>query len=110
LHYYTPRLRNFAIQNELTSGIAELSSQSKYKLIWMLSEVPQISNDVILSLLEKYQNKIINASMLGYVFKLIHQENLPDVRIVKKLKELSKDKNGYVRNMTQKMNYKKPHK
>ena len=103
LHYYTPRLTDFDIQKELASVIGEVSSQSKFELIWMLLEVPHISNEVILNLLEQYENKLINASLLGYVFKLIHQENLSDVRIINKLKGLSKDKNPFVSNMTKKM-------
>ena len=103
LHYFTPRLNDFEIQKELASVIGEVSSRSKFELIWMLSVVPKISNDAILVLLEQYENKIINAGLLGYVCKLIHQENLLDVRIIKKLKKLSKDKNLYVRSMTQKL-------
>jgi hypothetical protein len=104
LHYYTPTwLTDVDIQKELASVMGEVSSQSKFELIWMLAAVPQISNDVILVLLEQYENKIINAGLLGYVFKLIRKENLSDVRIIKKIKSLSKDKNLYVSNMAQKL-------
>jgi hypothetical protein len=62
-----------------------------------------VNNDAILILLEQFENQKISAGLLEYVCKLIRPENLKDIRIVEKLKSISRDKNLYVRNMAQKL-------
>lgn len=39
--------------------------------------------------------------MLGYICEMIRAENLEDIRIQTKIRNISKDENQYVRNITQ---------
>lgn len=98
--YFTPdRMLDKNIQIALARITGEASPQSKFEIIWKFSALPKVSNDALLILLEHYEKRQINASLLGYVCKLIQFDNLQDSRIIQKLKKLSKDKNPYVRNL-----------
>lgn len=104
LFYFTPaRLFDARVQRELAVVVGEALSQTKFEIIWKFSSLPQISNDAILIMLEQFENQQISVGQVGYVFKLIHPENLEDIRIIKKLKNISRDKNLYIRNMVQKL-------
>ncbi len=104
INYFTPNLlSNEEIQMEFALKLGQLPSQLKYEIVWRFLDIPKVSNDALLIMLQQFDDQKISAGLLGYVCKLIHPENLEDVRIVKELKILTKDKNLYVRNMTQKL-------
>lgn len=103
-HYFTPsRLSDASIQKELAIMIGDILLYNQYEIIRIFSTLQQVNNDAILILLEQFENKKINAGMLGTVCKMIGPENMVDSRIVKKLERISEDKNLYVRDMAQKL-------
>jgi hypothetical protein len=104
LNYFSKdRLSDTAIQKELILSFEDFGYQRKFELLWKFSEVQYIDNKVILHLLDMFENDRINASLLGYTYKLIRPENLEDSRIMKKLKSFAVHRNLYVRNLTRKV-------
>ena len=104
LHYFTPALlSNPYIQKDLARVIEEASSNMKFEIIWKLSPLRHIDNDAILILLEQFESQKLSAGLLGYVYMLIHPDNMEDARIEAKIKNISKDNNLYVRNITEKI-------
>lgn len=104
MNYFSKdRLSNTTLQKELILSFEDFGYQRKFELLWKFSEVQYIDNKVILHLLDLFENDQINASLLGYAYKLIRQENLEDSRIKKKLKSFEVHINLYVRNITKKV-------
>lgn len=102
-YFSKDRLSDVGLQKELIRSFEDFSYQRKFELLWKLSEVKRIDDEVIVHLLDMFENDQINASLLGYSYKLINPENLEDFRIRKKLESLAIHKNLYVRNITQKL-------
>ena len=104
LDYFTPvRLLDPHIQKEFAKMAGEASLHNKYEIISKFSTLQQVNDDAILILLELFENQKINAGLLGNVCKLIQPENMKNALIVEKLTSISRDKNMFVRNMTQKL-------
>lgn len=100
-YFSKDRLSDVGLQNELIRSFEDFSYQRKFELLWKLSEVKRIDDEVIVHLLDMFKNDQINASLLGYSYKLIRPENLEDKRIWERLKEFTTHKNLYVRNLAQ---------
>ena len=102
LHYFKVAiLSETVIQKELAVLIEEVPARKKFEIIMNFQPLAHVSNETILIMLEQFEDQKISAAMLSYVCKLIHLENMEDFRIEKKIKNISRDKNLYVRNMTQ---------
>jgi hypothetical protein len=100
LRYFAPVWIKYPeIQKQLALQINEVSTQTGFEIIWLFSDLTVVTNDALLIFLNQYSNYQLSAGMLGYVCKMIHSDNLVDRGIIKKLKELSLDKNQYVSNM-----------
>jgi len=104
ISYFTPKLfSDEAIQKELALKLKVAPTQLKYDIVWRFSEIPHVSNEAILIMLQLYNDQILSAGLLGYICKLIHSDNLEDISIVKELTLLSKSKNLYIRNMIERL-------
>ena len=104
LSYFSKNsLSDIDLQKKIIQNFDDFSYQRKFELLWNMSEVQRIDNKVILHLLDLFENGQINASLLGYAYKLIRPENLTDPLIKKKLNSFVIHKNLYVRNITQKI-------
>lgn len=97
------QLTEQAIQKQLVPIFEEATYQRKFEILWKLSAVQHIDDHVILNLLTSFEEQKINASMLGYAYKLVRAENLENPLILEKLKTFLKHENLYVRNITQKL-------
>lgn len=102
-YFSEERLTEVRLQKELIRSFEDFSYQRKFELLSKLSEVQQIDDEVILHLLDLFEKEQINASLLGYTFKMVRKENLQNPRIRKKLEPLLNHNNLYVRNITQKL-------
>jgi hypothetical protein len=101
LKYFTPSiLTDKEVQHELALLIEEVSDDRKFDIIWLYSTLPDVNNDIILKLLQQYEEDMISSTVLGYVYKTISNDKLKDLRILNKLKAISSDENIYVRNIT----------
>ena len=101
LNYFTQQqLCDVNLQRKLLQIFEEISYQRKFELIWKLTDVPKIDDEAILYLLGLFTGNRINASLLRYTYKLIHSDNLKNPKVLVKLSKFSKDKNMYVRNLT----------
>ncbi len=104
LNYFDKeRLSSPDIQKELMQVFDEISYPRKFEFFWKLSTISQIDDEVILKLLQLFDEQRINASLLGYVYKLIHADNLKTPQIIQKLKTFSKNENLYVRIITDRL-------
>ena len=104
LHYFSEKqLSDTTLQKELMSGFEDFSYQRKFELLWKLADVQQINDEVILQLLILFEEGQINASLLGYCYKLIRKDNLGNPTIQEKLNSFLQHDNLYVRNITQKL-------
>jgi len=102
LHYFAAAiLSETGIQKELAHFLEDVPARKKFEIIMNFLSLRHVSNEAILIMLEQFENQIISAAMLSYVCKLIHTDNMEDIRIEKKIISISRDKNQYVRNMTQ---------
>jgi hypothetical protein len=102
LKYFSPSiLTDVSIQKELAS--MEVSANRKFDIIWLLSTLPDVSNEAITHLLGQYESDQISSTMLGYVYKMISSEKLKDPRILEKLKIFMNDDNQYVKNITKQL-------
>lgn len=97
------QLTEHAIQKELVPIFEEVNYQRKFELLWKLSAAQHTDDDVILSFLTSFEEQKINASMLGYVYKLVREENQKNPLILEKLRTFLKHENLYVRNITKKV-------
>ncbi len=91
------------LQKKLLQIFEEISYQEKLELIRKLTYAPKIDDESILYLLDLFAEHRINASLLGYTYKLIHSDNLKNPNVIVKLDTFSKDKNVYIRNITNKL-------
>jgi hypothetical protein len=104
LNYFTPaRISDPGIQQQMAQSVGEAVSQIRFEIIWKLKSLPRISNESIGILLDFYLQQKIYAGLLGYIFDMIHAENLKDPAILQQVKKLAKDKNPYVRNLAAKI-------
>lgn len=102
LNYFTPaRLSDNLIQTGIAETLSEAIPQLRFHIILKFRSIPQISNDAVLIMLEQYEKQKIYAGLLSNVCEMIKPDNLKDARIIQKLKKLSKDKNQYVRSMSE---------
>ncbi len=102
LKYFTPSmLSDISVQKDL--ALMEVSSDKKFDIIWLLSTLPDVGNETILSLLGQFEEDQLSSTMLGYVYKMISTEKLKDTRIMGKLKTFADNDNLYVRNITKQL-------
>jgi hypothetical protein len=98
-YFTTEKISKNNYQKELAQLVGLESKPVSNELILKFSALSEINNDAFFVFLDLYRNQNINISQLGYVIKSISKSNLEDVRIQKRLKLLSKDKNPYVRKL-----------
>lgn len=97
------RIGSEKIQKELVLIFDEMSPQRQSEFIWKLSEVAKVNDDVILVLLQKFENQQISTSLIGYVYRLIKTDNLANPAVTAKLKSFLTHENLYVRNITERL-------
>lgn len=104
LNYFTSdRLADPFLQKELARVFNGMSYQRKFEFLWKLTTVRNVEDDVLLTFLKLFEEKQINASLLGYTYKLIKADNLKNKEITQMLKAFTNHENLYVRNITQKL-------
>jgi hypothetical protein len=100
LNYFTTaKLADPALQQQMAKSVGAALAQIRFEIIWKLKSLPHISNESIVVLLDDYLHQKIYAGLLGYIFEMVHSENLKDPAILQRVKKLSKDQNQYVRNL-----------
>lgn len=97
------RLESGKIQKEIVLVFDEMAPQRQSEFIWKLSEVAKVNNDVILVLLQKFEEQQISTSLIGYVYRLIKTDNMANPAITAKLKSFLTHENFYVRNITERL-------
>ena len=102
-YFLKDRLSDVGLQKELIRSFEDFSYQRKFELLWKLSEIQNIDDEVILHLLDLFEREQINASLLGYAYKLVRKKNLQNPQIDKKIRAQINHSNLYVRNITQKL-------
>jgi len=104
LDYLSPGVLSSA---EATQLLLSIFSQSdfnrRFQIIWSLSKLDYVNDDIIFYLLTDFEKNKISASSMHYVFKAIKPANLDNRQIHKKLTKLLKHNNQFVRNRTQKV-------
>jgi len=93
--------------SEATQLLLEIYSKSdlnrRFQIIWRLSKLDFVNDNIILYLLSDFEKHKLNASSLLYVYKAIKPTNLDNKQIHSKLTKLLKHNNPFVRNITQKV-------
>lgn len=92
---------------ETTQLLLSIYSKSdlnrRFQIIWRLSKLDYLNDNIILYLLADFEKHKLNASSLLYVYKAIKPINLENKQIHKKITKLLKYNNRFVRNITQKV-------
>lgn len=102
LNYFTSdRLADPILQTELARVFGGMSYQRKFEFLWKLTTVRHVEDEVLLTFLKLFEEKQINASLLGYAYKLIKAENLKNREMTQMLINFTNHENLYVRNITQ---------
>lgn len=96
------RFSNLGIQEKIANRFACLNSDLQKELIDEFSKLESISNVSFLTLIGHYENGQINAGTLRKICELIQPEDSVDSRLIEKMESLSKDKNPFVRKISQK--------
>lgn len=99
-YFRTELLHDSELQKRLAAILPELSAQKKYDIIWKLVEVKQVDKDVVLTLLQYFEDGSVGVGSLNLVFRLVQPDYLADERISGILNRLSQHENAYVRNLT----------
>lgn len=102
-YFSKDRLTDFNVQKEMIRSFTDFSYQRKFEMLWNLSEVQKINDEVILYLLDLFEKQQLNSTFLGYAYKLVRKDNLHNPEMQGKLKALLAHENLYVRNITQKL-------
>ena len=99
-YFRTELLIDSEVQSRLAAILPELSAQKKYDIIWKFVEVKQVEKDVVLNLLEYFEDGSVGVGSLNLVFRLVDPAYLADERVSGILNRLSHHENAYVRNLT----------
>ncbi|WP_273272567.1 hypothetical protein, partial [Maribacter polysiphoniae] len=98
LDYFSAnRLTELEVQKYL---VINCNKEKQLDIIWKLSDIENLDSSVVLLLLEKYRNGSIDATELGYVYKMMTKKHLENDKINLTLQNLLNDENRYVRNIT----------
>ena len=100
-YFRVRRLSNQGIQEKIAIRFAYLNSDLQKEVIDEFSKLEFIINVSFLTLIEHYQNGQINAGTLRKICKLIQPEERNDSSLIQKMESLSKDKNPFVRKISQ---------
>ena len=101
LSYFRPELlHDTEVQRRLAGILPELSAQKKYDIIWKLVEVKKVDKEVVLTLLQYFEDGSVGVGSLNLVFRLVDLGYLADERMTGILSRLSQHENAYVRNLT----------
>lgn len=104
LDYLNPvKLSRPDVQKEFFNLFENADSIRKFQIIWKLSQLEQNDERIVLYLLNQFDQQLISASSLVYVYKTINTQNINNKEIHKKLGKFLKHKNQFVRNITQKV-------
>jgi hypothetical protein len=97
------RLESEKIQKELVLIFDEMAPQRQSEFIWKLADIGKVNDEVILVMLQKFEEQQISTSLIGYVYRLIKTDNLANPAITAKLKSFLAHENLYVRNITERL-------
>jgi hypothetical protein len=97
------RLDEKDIQKLLIQSFDGIKYDRKFELLWKLSAVNQVDDFVILTLLQYFIDKKMDATLLGYTFQLINVQHLKNEEILNKIKLIAENENRFVRNISQKL-------
>lgn len=104
LGYLSPELLSGSdIQSIFFNMFENTNLQRKFQIVWKLSQLTSLDNNVILFLLKEFEGQKISASMLTYVYKSIRPKNLKDKGIRKELHKFRNNGSLFVRNLTQRL-------
>ena len=101
-YFNLSRLANQKTQEKLAKRFAFLNRNLRNELISRFSELNYIGNNSFFILIEQYENGQINAGDLRKICELIQPEDRDDSRLIQKMESLSKDRNPFVRRISQK--------
>ncbi|PWJ58580.1 hypothetical protein CLV98_104440 [Dyadobacter jejuensis] len=90
-------------QLAFVNQIPQLDDLKKLDMLWKLAEAETVYDQVLIQLLGYYQAGQLNATALGYVYKLFSAPNMANPIVYKNLERLLSDPNRYVANTTKKL-------
>jgi hypothetical protein len=96
-------LKDELSQKKLVDQIPRVDDLKKLDMIWKLSDCPPLHDNVVVQLLQFFQEGMLTPTALNYVYKLVTSRHLRDPRVNGELKKLLADKNQYVSNITRKL-------
>lgn len=102
-YFEKERLAQPEIQRDIIQVFNGMTYQRKMLFLMKLSSVQPVNDEVVLDLLKLFEAQQLESSLLGYVYKFIHADNLKNPDILAKLKAISNDESLYVRNITQRV-------
>jgi hypothetical protein len=102
LNYFQSHMLNDeALQKQLAAVIPELTTQKKYDIIWKFVDLEKTNVDVVLTLLEMFQQQEIGVGAINLIYRLVLPEHLTDNQRIREIvQELSAHENAYIRNLT----------
>jgi hypothetical protein len=103
-YFHNGFLADSAMQHNLVQVMADADINIRNEILWKFAGLGQIHQNTVLQLLEMFSRKKLNVGSYNLVLRLIRPEHLREnEQMVFILDKLSKDENGYVRNLTKKV-------
>jgi hypothetical protein len=100
-YFQAHRLNDEVLQKQLVAVIPELTTQKKYDIIWKFIDCEKTNVDVVLKLLEMFQQQEIGVGAINLIYRLVLPDYLTaNPRMKEIVQELSTHENAYIRNLT----------
>ncbi len=101
LNYFQPSLlSDKLIQNQIVQVMPEAAVSIRYEILWKFIGLKKVDNQVVLQLLEMFEQETLEIGTLNLIYKLVSSEHLKNKEITLVLNTISEHENGYVRNLT----------
>lgn len=105
LDYFQPRLlENVIVQHQFIQLLSNVNTNIKYEILWKFIEYGNTDEYVVLDLLKIFNEQYMEIGMYNLILKLITPEHLKEnEEIVKIIKKMSENENGYIRNLSRRL-------
>lgn len=91
------------LQLQLVNEMRGFNPSLKTRLIWVLLDIPNLEDGVVLALLQQFEKGTIHASSLGIIYQMVVHDHLKNQKILKLLRQNMQSQNVYVQRITEKL-------
>ncbi len=102
-YFQSSHLQEIVLQKKMAELIPDVSTREKYDILWKLTALKAIDEEVVLKLLHFFEEEKLDVGSLNLIFRMISAEHLQNKKIKQHIDTLSTHENNYIRNLTRKL-------